>query len=94
MSFDQIIDSPHREGIERGEFDNLPGKGRSIDLTEYVETWGEVRMTNSVLKSAGMTSPEVGLLKKIAGLKQTLAQCWMRRKTSRSGSRSSRAGGI
>jgi len=30
-------------------------------------------MTNSVLKSAGMTSPEVGLLKEIAGLKQTRA---------------------
>ena len=40
-----------------------------------------------MLKSAGMISPEVGLLKEIAGMKQTQAQCWMRRKNSRSGGR-------
>lgn len=58
--------------MERGEFDNLPGKGKPIDLTEYFETPEEVRLANSVLKSAGMTSREVDLLKEIAELKQVL----------------------
>jgi hypothetical protein len=62
-----------KEAMERGEFDNLPGKGKPIDLTEYFETPEEVRLANSVLKNAGMTSREVDLLKEIAELKQVLA---------------------
>ena len=58
--------------MERGEFDNLPGKGKPIDLTEYFETPEEIRLANSVLKNAGMTSREVDLLKEIAELKQIL----------------------
>jgi hypothetical protein len=59
--------------MERGEFENLPGKGKPIDLTEYFETPEEVRLANSILKNAGMTSREVELLKEIAELKQVLA---------------------
>ena len=59
--------------MERGEFDNLPGKGKPIDLTEYFETPEEVRVAYSVLKNAGMTSREVDLLNEIAELKQALA---------------------
>lgn len=73
MSFDRIVEAIIKEAMERGEFDNLPGKGKPIDLTEYFETPEEVRMANSVLKNAGMTSREVNLLKKIAQLKRLLA---------------------
>jgi hypothetical protein len=59
--------------MERGEFDNLPGKGKPIDLTEYFETPEEIRLANSVLKGAGMTPREVDLLKEIAELRQVLA---------------------
>jgi len=59
--------------MARGEFDNLPGKGKPIDLTEYFETPEEVRLANSVLKNADMISREVDLLKEIAELKQILA---------------------
>lgn len=73
MSFDRIVEAIIKEAQERGEFDNLPGKGRPIDLTEYFETPEDVRVAQSVLKNAGMTSPEVQLLKEIAELKQLLA---------------------
>ncbi len=73
MSFDRIVEAIIKEAMERGEFDNLPGKGKPIDLTEYFETPEEVRLANSVLKNAGMTSREVDLLKEIADLKQILA---------------------
>ena len=72
MSFDRIVEAIIKEAMERGEFDNLPGKGKPIDLTEYFETPEDVRMANSVLKNAGMTSREVDLLKEIAELKQVL----------------------
>jgi hypothetical protein len=58
--------------MERGEFDNLPGTGKPIDLTRYFETPEEVRVAYSILKNAGMTSREVELLKEIAELKQIL----------------------
>lgn len=73
MAFDRIAEALIKEAMERGEFDNLPGKGKPIDLSEYFETPEEVRMANSVLKSAGMTSREVDLLKEIAELKQVQA---------------------
>lgn len=72
MSFDRIVEAIIKEAMERGEFDDLPGKGKPIDLTEYFETSEDVRMANSVLKNAGMTSCEVDLLKEIAELKQVL----------------------
>ena len=71
-SFDRIVEALIKEAMERGEFDNLPGKGKPIDLTQYFETPEEVRMAHSVLKNAGMTSREVELLKEIAGLKQAV----------------------
>jgi hypothetical protein len=68
--FDRIVESIIKDAMERGEFDNLPGKGKPVDLTEYFETPEEVRLANSVLKNAGMTSRELELLKEIAELKQ------------------------
>ena len=73
MSFDKIVEALIKEAQERGEFDNLPGKGKPIDLTEYFEAPEEIRVAQSVLKNAGMTSPEVQLLKEIAELRQMLA---------------------
>ena len=71
--FDRIVESIIKDAMERGEFDNLSGQGKPIDLTEYFETPEEVRLVNSVLKNAGMTSREVDLLKEIAELKQVQA---------------------
>jgi hypothetical protein len=70
MLFDRIVEAIIKDAMERGEFDNLPGKGKPIDLSEYFETPEEVRLANSVLKNAGMTPREVDLLKEIAELKQ------------------------
>lgn len=72
MSFDRIVEALIQEAMERGEFDNLPGKGKPIDLTEYFEMPEEVRLANSVLKNAGIAPREVDLLKEIAELQQVL----------------------
>lgn len=72
MSLDRIVEALIKEAQERDEFDNLPSKGKPIDLTAYFETPEEVRMAQSVLKNAGMTSPEVQLLKEIAELRQVM----------------------
>lgn len=72
MAFERIVEALIREAQERGEFDNLPGKGKSIDLDEYFQMPEDVRVAQSLLKNAGMTSPEIQLLKEIAELRQLL----------------------
>jgi len=73
MNFDKLVESIIKEAQEQGEFDNLPGKGKPIDLTPYFDTPEDVRMAYSVLKNAGINSPEAELLKEIAELKQAYA---------------------
>ncbi len=70
MPFEKTVEKIIREAMERGEFDNLPGKGKPIDLTAYFDTPEEVRLAYSILKNAGMVPREVELLKEIAELKQ------------------------
>jgi len=74
MSLDKIVEEMIKKAQARGEFDNLPGKGKPIDLTEYFEMPEDIRVAQTMLKNAGMTSREVDLLKEIAGLRQILAR--------------------
>lgn len=67
------MESIIKEAMERGDFDDLPDKGKPIDLSAYFETPEDVRVAHSVLKNAGMTSREVELLKEIAELRQIRA---------------------
>ncbi len=73
MNFDKLIEEKIRQAQERGDFNNLPGKGKPVDLSAYFETPEDVRVAQSVLKNAGFTSREVDLLNEIAALKQVLA---------------------
>jgi hypothetical protein len=58
-----------QEAIERGEFDDLPGKGKPLDLGEDDRTVPpELRMAYRMLKNAGMLPPEVELHKEILRL--------------------------
>ncbi|MBI3737829.1 MAG: DUF1992 domain-containing protein [Chloroflexi bacterium] len=70
MPFDKAVEAIIKEAMERGEFDDLPGKGKPLDLTDYFNTPEEVRAVHSILKNAGMVPREVELLKEIAELKQ------------------------
>ena len=73
MNLDKIIEEIIQEARERGEFDNLPGKGKPVDLSAYFETPEDVRVAQSVLKNSGFNSREAELLKEIAELRQVLA---------------------
>ncbi len=71
--FDKTIDAIIEEAMKRGKFDDLPGKGKPLDLTAYFETPEDLRAAHSMLKNAGFTPREVDLLKEIAELKKILA---------------------
>ena len=72
MSFQKNIDEKIEEAIARGEFDNLPGKGKPLDLDAYFATPEHLRMAYSILKSADIIPEEMKLLREIEGLKKTL----------------------
>ena len=73
--FDKVVESLLQEAIARGDFDNLPNKGKRLDLTDYFNTPEEFRLASSVLKNSGVKPPEVELLREIAELKNQLASC-------------------
>jgi len=73
MNFDKAVEAAIQEAFLRGDFDNLPGKGKPIDLTEYFNTPEDVRVAQSMLKNAGMVPVELELLQEISALKEKLA---------------------
>src|SRR5215210_433645 len=73
--FENLIEEKIRVAMEAGEFDNLPGKGKPIDLEAYFATPPEVRLGYSLLKSAGCLPEEVALLKEVEALKAKQAAC-------------------
>lgn len=60
------------EAIERGEFADLPGKGKPLNLDEYFNTPEADRAAHSFLKNADVVPPEVELLKEIERLEATV----------------------
>ncbi len=73
MSFDKVIEAIIKEAQSRGEFDNLPGTGKPIDLDAYFNTPEDVRAAYAILKNAGILPQEIELLQDIAALKEKLA---------------------
>jgi DnaJ-like protein len=62
----EVIEQVIQDAIASGEFDNLPGAGKPLDLDAYFRTPEDVRMGAGLLKSAGYVPEEVALLKEIS----------------------------
>jgi hypothetical protein len=75
MSIESSIEKIIQDAIARGEFDNLEGKGKPLDLTAYFNTPEDMRMAYSLLKSNKFVPEEVELLKEISDLKDEIAAC-------------------
>jgi|SRR5215469_1190703 len=75
MSSHRNADQKIKEAIAKGEFDNLPGTGKPLDLDAYFATPEHLRMGYSILKSANIIPEEMELLKQIEGLRKSLDLC-------------------
>lgn len=64
--FTRIVEDVIHEAIERGDFDDLPGAGKPVDLSAYFETPEELRLAHSVLRNANLLPEEVELRKQIS----------------------------
>ena len=59
--------------MARGEFDNLPGKRKPLDLEAYFNTPEELRMAFAMLKSNEFVPEEVEMLKEIKQIRADVA---------------------
>lgn len=83
MNLERAVEAIIKEAQERGDFENLKGMGKPLDLSAYFETPEDVRMAYSLLTNAGMVSAEVDLLVEIAALKERLVTTYEEQDRSR-----------
>jgi hypothetical protein len=72
MSIESAIEQIIREGMARGEFDNLKGRGKPLNLDDYFNTPEDMRMGFSMLKSNDFVPEEVEIMNEIAALKEQI----------------------
>lgn len=70
--FSALIEERILTAQKNGEMDNLPGKGKPLNL-EDMDTPEEIRMAYRILKNSGFLPPEVELRKKIGQMETLLA---------------------
>ncbi|NLI91185.1 MAG: DUF1992 domain-containing protein [Peptococcaceae bacterium] len=73
--FAKIALSKIEEAINNGEFDDLPGEGKPVNLDYLVSIPPEMRAAYTVLKNSGVVPEEVHLLKQISELRKQLSAC-------------------
>jgi hypothetical protein len=75
MSFDKLVEQIINEGIRNGEFDNLEGQGRPVDLDTYFSVPEDLRAGFTILKNAKVVPAEMEVLKEVNELKARLKGC-------------------
>lgn len=60
------------EAMERGEFDDLPGKGKPLDLSDDPMVPDDLRVAYKILKNSGCLPPELELHKEIVRLRDLI----------------------
>jgi hypothetical protein len=70
--FQRLAEQRILEAQRRGEFDNLPGKGKPLVLEDQSSIPDELRMAYHVLKNAHVLPPEAELLNDIHILEDLL----------------------
>ena len=70
--FDKLVEQKIREAQRAGEFDDLEGAGRPVNLEAYFATPEELRAGYAVLKNAGVLPEEAQLRREMNELKERL----------------------
>ena len=74
MPFSRVAERRIKEAMSRGEFENLPGAGKPLDLEDYFNTPEDLRIAFSILKNANCAPAEVELLNEVARLERAVAE--------------------
>ena len=70
--FARVVEEKIRAAQEAGAFDNLPGKGKPLELEDWSDVPEDLRISYHVLKNAGVLPPEAQLRKEIHTLQDLL----------------------
>ena len=70
---DHIAERHIQQAVQRGEFDDLPGKGKPLVLEDDALIPDELRAGYRLLKNAGYLPPELQLNREIKEAEQLLA---------------------
>jgi hypothetical protein len=69
---DQLVEARISDAQARGEFDNLPGAGKALQLQDDFLVLEELRAAYRLLKNAGYLPPAVQMRREIAEVEQLL----------------------
>lgn len=70
-----IAENRIREAVENGAFDNLPGAGKPLELSDDSAIPEDLRMAYKILANAHCLPPEIEERKEICRLTDLLADC-------------------
>jgi hypothetical protein len=68
----KIAERKIKEALEKGEFDNLPGRGEPLPLEDDSHVPEDLRLAYKVLKNADCLPPEIELRKEIRQMEDML----------------------
>jgi hypothetical protein len=71
--FEKIIEERILQAQRRGEFENLPGSGRPLEIEDDRHIPEDLRLAYKILKNAGCIPPEIELKKEIHQTRDLLA---------------------
>jgi hypothetical protein len=71
---DFIAEQRIAQAIENGDFDELPGAGKPLELDDDSLVPEDLRLAYRILKNAGFVPPEVETLNEIAALERLVTK--------------------
>jgi hypothetical protein len=71
--FEKIIEERILQAQRRGEFENLPGTGKPLEIEDDRHIPEDLRLAYKILKNAGCIPPEIELKKEIHETRELLA---------------------
>jgi len=71
--FARIAEAKIQDGIERGDFDRLPGRGRPLRPDDMSGVPPHLRMGYRILRNAGVPPPEVELRREVYRLDREIS---------------------
>ncbi len=72
LILEQLAENRIIDAIAHGEFNDLPGSGKPLEMEDLSLVPEEIRMAYKVLKNAGMMPPELELKNEVTQLHRSL----------------------
>ena len=71
--FEKIVEDRIKKALHKGDFDNLPGAGKPLDLQNDQHIPEDLRLAYKILKNGDCLPPEIELKKEILRTEDLLA---------------------